>query len=66
MSPRRIHLVGIGGIGLSAIAQVLIAQGEIVSGSDVKHSPITDKLMRQGASVHIGHQKMWAMRTWFL
>jgi UDP-N-acetylmuramate--alanine ligase len=56
MSPRRIHLIGIGGIGLSAIARVLLANGDIVSGSDVSRSQITDELERLGARIAIGHR----------
>lgn len=50
-----IHLVGIGGIGLSAIAKVLLEEGYRVSGSDLKLSPITDALARRGATVYKGH-----------
>jgi UDP-N-acetylmuramate--alanine ligase len=54
-SPRHIHLIGIGGAGLSAIATVLLEQGYTISGSDLHASPITNRLARQGATVHIGH-----------
>jgi UDP-N-acetylmuramate--alanine ligase len=54
-SPERIHLIGIGGAGLSAIATVLIGQGYIVSGSDQHRSPATDRLAMQGATIHVGH-----------
>lgn len=56
MSRRRLHLVGIGGIGLSAIARVLIAQGNEISGSDLHASPLTDELSRLGATIYIGHR----------
>ena len=56
MNLRRVHLVGIGGIGLSAIARVLLARGVQVSGSDLRASPITDELTRLGAQVYIGHR----------
>ena len=56
MSPRRVHLVGIGGIGLSAIARVLLARGDAVSGSDVQSSAITDELAKLGAKISIGHR----------
>jgi UDP-N-acetylmuramate--alanine ligase len=55
MQPEKIHLVGIGGAGLSAIAAVLLEQGYIVSGSDLRPSPATERLVRLGAVVHIGH-----------
>ena len=41
---KRIHLVGIGGIGMSGIAEVLLTLGYAVSGSDVRSSPITERL----------------------
>jgi UDP-N-acetylmuramate--alanine ligase len=50
-----IHLVGIGGIGLSAIARVLLQKGYVVSGSDLSLSPITRELVALGATVHQGH-----------
>ena len=53
--PRRVHLVGIGGIHMSAIARILLAWGHQVSGSDVKLSPLTDRLRELGAVVHEGH-----------
>ncbi len=56
MIPRRIHLIGIGGIGLSAIARVLIARGVQVSGSDLRASPMTDELAKLGARIFIGHR----------
>jgi UDP-N-acetylmuramate--alanine ligase len=55
MKPQRIHFVGIGGAGLSAIATVLLEQGYTVSGSDLHASPITERLARLGATIHIGH-----------
>jgi UDP-N-acetylmuramate--alanine ligase len=53
---RHVHLVGIGGIGLSAIARILLAQGNQVSGSDLKASSITEELAKQGAKIFIGHR----------
>ena len=53
---QRIHLVGIGGIGMSGIAEVLLTLGYAVSGSDLKTSPITDRLRNLGAKVHEGHR----------
>ena len=55
MQPQRVHLVGIGGAGLSAIAVVLLEQGYTISGSDLRPSPATQRLARLGAVVHIGH-----------
>ncbi len=52
---QRIHLVGIGGIGMSGIAEVLLTLGYSVSGSDVKPSTITERLQNLGATVYEGH-----------
>lgn len=52
---RRIHLVGIGGSGMSGIAEVLLTQGFVVSGSDAKASAVTAHLSALGAQVSIGH-----------
>lgn len=49
------HMVGIGGIGMSGLAQLLLAQGLTVSGSDLNESPITANLAKLGADIHIGH-----------
>jgi len=53
---QRIHLVGIGGIGMSGIAEVLLTLGYSVSGSDVKLSNITERLRDLGATIYEGHQ----------
>jgi UDP-N-acetylmuramate--alanine ligase len=53
---QRIHLVGIGGIGMSGIAEVLLTLGYSVSGSDTKPSTITERLQNLGATIHEGHQ----------
>src|SRR3990172_4547521 len=52
---QRIHLVGIGGIGMSGIAEVLLTLGYSVSGSDLKSTPITDRLKNLGARIVEGH-----------
>jgi UDP-N-acetylmuramate--alanine ligase len=52
---RKIHFVGIGGIGMSGIAEVLLNLGFAVSGSDLKATPITDRLSKLGARVFEGH-----------
>ncbi len=51
----RIHLVGLGGIGMSAIAYVLLGRGHPVSGSDLHDSPLLDALAGRGAQVYVGH-----------
>jgi UDP-N-acetylmuramate--alanine ligase len=55
---RHIHFVGIGGIGMSGIAEVLLSIGENfrVTGSDIKLSPITERLQLLGATVYEGHR----------
>ena len=54
---RNIHCIGIGGIGLSAIAEILMSRGYHVSGSDMKESDITRKLAEKGATIYIGHDR---------
>lgn len=53
----RIHLVGIGGYGMSAIAKVLLEMGVCVTGSDVAESDVTAKLKELGARIHVGHDR---------
>jgi UDP-N-acetylmuramate--alanine ligase len=50
------HFTGIGGIGMSGIAEVLLNLGYTISGSDLKLSPITERLAGLGATVYEGHQ----------
>jgi UDP-N-acetylmuramate--alanine ligase len=52
---KRIHFIGIGGYGMSALARVLLDLGYYVSGSDQKQSKITDKLAQEGAVIHLCH-----------
>ena len=52
---KAIHCIGIGGIGLSAIAEILRSRGYNVSGSDMKESDMADRLRSHGIDVHIGH-----------
>jgi UDP-N-acetylmuramate--alanine ligase len=52
---QRIHLIGIGGSGLSGIAEVLLSSGYAVSGSDLKATPVTERLKRLGANIFEGH-----------
>src|SRR5262249_59232772 len=52
----QVHFVGIGGIGMSGIAEVLINLGYRVSGSDLKESETTRRLHRLGARLEIGHR----------
>jgi UDP-N-acetylmuramate--alanine ligase len=53
---QRIHLVGIGGIGMSGIAEVLLTLGYSVSGSDTKLSTLTERLQDLGATIYDGHK----------
>jgi UDP-N-acetylmuramate--alanine ligase len=50
------HFIGIGGIGMSGIAEILLNLGMKVSGSDLKRSAITDRLAQLGATVYEGHE----------
>lgn len=50
------HFIGIGGIGMSALARILLNRGEKVSGSDISLSPLVVKLKEEGAEIFIGHQ----------
>jgi len=52
-----VHCVGIGGIGLSAIAEILLHRGIEVSGSDTTESDITDRLIEKGAKVYLMHRE---------
>ena len=55
ISSKHVHLIGIGGAGLSAIARVLLERGVEVSGSDLVMSPVAKALARDGAQVSEGH-----------
>ena len=52
----KLHFVGIGGIGMSGIAEVLLNLGYDVHGSDLKKSPVTDRLTSMGATIYQGHE----------
>jgi UDP-N-acetylmuramate--alanine ligase len=52
---QHLHFVGIGGIGMSGIAEVLLNLGYVISGSDLKVSPTTDRLASLGATIYEGH-----------
>ncbi len=54
---KRIHFVGIGGVGMCGIAEVLLNQGYDISGSDIRVSPVTQRLADLGAQIFIGHQE---------
>ena len=52
---RRIHMVGVGGAGMSGLARLVLARGDEITGSDVSESPVIDQLRELGATIHIGH-----------
>lgn len=54
---KTIHLIGIGGIGMSGIAQILLESGFLVSGSDIKDSAVLSLLRDKGAKIFIGHDE---------
>ncbi len=53
---KNIHFIGIGGIGMSGIAELLLNLGYSVSGSDLRETEITRRLAQMGARIHIGHE----------
>lgn len=53
--PQRVHLIGVGGIHMSGIARILRSHGHTVSGSDLRPSPLTERLESLGVTVHAGH-----------
>ena len=53
---RRLHFIGIGGIGMSGIAEILLNLGYTVTGSDLRESPIVVRLRELGAKIWIGHR----------
>ena len=59
-----VHIVGIGGIGMSAIAEILHAKGYVAQGSDQKESPNVKRLRAKGIRVFVGHDPPFNPRTW--
>ncbi|MBN1286865.1 MAG: UDP-N-acetylmuramate--L-alanine ligase [Anaerolineae bacterium] len=57
---QHIHFVGIGGVGLSAIARVLLERGFVVTGSDLRVNELTEALVADGARVYQGHDEQYA------
>ena len=53
---RHLHFIGIGGIGMSGLSELMINSGYIVSGSDLSPSPLTNRLASLGATIYEGHQ----------
>ena len=54
---QHVHFIGIGGIGMSGIAEILLTLGMRVSGSDLRRGPITDRLAQMGATIYEGHER---------
>ena len=54
---KNIHFIGIGGIGMSAIAEILRSQGHNITGSDMNRNEIVERLKDRGINVHIGHDR---------
>src|ERR1700754_2813059 len=52
---QRVHFIGIGGIGMSGIAEILLTMGYPVSGSDLRASAVTERLQGLGAQIYVGH-----------
>ena len=52
---KNVHFIGIGGISMSALAEILLSKGYNVSGSDLSDSDLLKKLATKGAKIHIGH-----------
>jgi UDP-N-acetylmuramate--alanine ligase len=52
---QRVHFIGIGGIGMSGIAEILLTMGYAVSGSDLRAGPVTERLAGLGATIYVGH-----------
>ena len=55
LKPQRVHFIGIGGIGMSGIAEILLNLGNTVSGSDLRNTFITERLASLGATIFEGH-----------
>ena len=54
--PARVHFIGIGGISMSGLAELLLDRGFQVSGSDSHESPLTEHLREKGAQIQIGYK----------
>ena len=60
---QRVHFIGIGGIGMSGIAELLLTMGYSVSGSDLRASAATERLAGMGARIYVGHAAVNAATT---
>ncbi|MTI94122.1 MAG: UDP-N-acetylmuramate--L-alanine ligase [Firmicutes bacterium] len=57
MHKQHVHFVGIGGMGMSAIARIMLERGYTVSGSDLRSTELTENLQRMGANIYRGHSR---------
>lgn len=51
---KRLHLIGVGGSGMSSLAQLLLAEGKVITGSDLKMSPVAEQLASRGVKIFVG------------
>ncbi len=56
--PIHVHFIGIGGISMSGLAEILLEEGFTISGSDAKQSALTDSLAKKGATIYIGQKHL--------
>ena len=54
--PIHIHFIGIGGISMSGLAEILLGEDFVISGSDSKSSPLTQALEKKGATIYYGQR----------
>ena len=64
LKPQRVHFIGIGGIGMSGIAEILLNLGNTVSGSDLRSTPITERLASLGTFSRATPPPMLSERVW--
>ncbi len=62
MTENMYHFIGLGGIGMSALARILMQQGAEVRGTDAKASALLDQLGKEGAKVKVGHDAAWIQK----
>lgn len=55
MAKKHVHFIGIAGMGMSAIARIMLERGYTISGSDLRSTELTENLQKMGASIYLGH-----------
>ena len=55
MDKKHIHFIGIAGMGMSAIARIMLERGYTISGSDLRSTELTENLQKMGATIYLGH-----------